>query len=146
MELDIGNIVSVFIGGLLVFAAQWFATRQSGKLEIQKWKQEELREGRRDIVRFREGRAGPIIEALDRATRRWDADSYFELADLVGYQGDKVDNSEEHKKELNERRKRYMNQLMDDISAATTIHDESVRRLVTQVLWQSTEPEADKQY
>ncbi len=146
MQFDFGNLISVLVGGLLVFAAQWLASRQSAKTEAQKWKQEELREGRRDIVKFRQERARPIIEALDRATRRWDAESYFELADLVGYEGETVENSDEHKKDLQERRKKYMNQLMDDISAATTIHDEKVRKLVTQVLWQSTEPEADNKY
>ena len=146
MQFDVSNLVSVLVGGLLVFAAQWFASRQSAKTEAQKWKQEELREGRRDIVRFRQERARPIIEALDRATRRWDADTYFELADLVGYDGEKVENSEEHKKQLQERRKKYMNQLVDDISAATTIHDERIRKLVTEILWQSTEPEADQKY
>jgi len=37
MELDIGNLVSVVIGGLLVFAAQWLVSRQSAKVEVQKW-------------------------------------------------------------------------------------------------------------
>lgn len=146
MQFDVGNLLSVLVGGLLVFATQWFSSRQSAKTEAKKWKQEELREGRRDIVRFRQERARPIIEALDRATRRWDADSYFELADLVGYEGEKVENSGEHKEQLQERRRKYMNQLMDDISAATTIHDEKIRKLVTQILWQSTQPEADNKY
>lgn len=147
MQFDAGNLLSVLVGGLLVFAAQWFASRQNAKTEAQRWKQEELREGRRDIVRFRQERARPIIEALDRATRRWDADSYFELADLVGYhESEVVENSEEHKKDLKGRRRKYMNQLMDDISAATTIHDEKVRKLVMQVLWQSAEPEAQEKY
>jgi len=147
MQFDVSNLLSVLLGGLLVFAAQWFASRQNTKTEAQKWKQEELREGRRDMVRFRQERAKPIIEALDRATRRWDAESYFQLADLVGYhEAEKVENSEEHKKEVGERRKKYIHQLMDDISAATTIHDEKVRKLVLQALWQSTEPEADEKY
>lgn len=144
--LILGSIGAAIIGGSLVFLGQWFTSRQSAKLETQKWKQEELREGRRDIVRFRQERARPIIEALDRATRRWDAESYFELADMVGYEGETVENSEERKKELQERRKKYVDQLVDDISAATTIHDEKVRKLVTQILWQSTQPEADNEY
>lgn len=147
MQIDFGYIVAVLLGGLLVFATNWFTSRQSAKVEEQKWKQEELREVRRDIVRFREERAKPIMEALDRATRSWDAESYFELADLVGYQGEKIDHkSEEYKKELNERRKKHLNQLIDDISSARIIHDETIRKLVTQVLWQSTEPEADDKY
>lgn len=146
MQLDVSNLLSVLLGGLLVFAAQWLSSRQSAKTEAQKWKQEEIREGRRDIVRFRQERARPIIEALDRATRRWDPESYFQLADQVGYQGEKVENSEEHQEQVQERRERYVNQLVDDISAATTIHDEEVRKLVIQVLWQSTEPEADSKY
>lgn len=142
-----GSVGSAIIGGSLVFLGQWFASRQSAKTEAQKWKQEELREARRDMVRFRQERAKPIIEALDRATRRWDAESYFQLADLVDYhESEKAETSEEHREEIKERRRKYIHQLMDDISAATTIHDEKVRKLVLQVLWQSTEPEANKEY
>jgi len=147
MQIDIGNIVSVVIGGLLVFAGHWFTSRQSTKVEMQKWKQEELREVRRDVVSFREERVKPIIEALDRAAHRWDAESHSELAAIVGYHGEEVDvKSEKYKRKRHERRKKYFEQLKDDISAASTIHDESVRRLVTQVLWQSTEPEAEPQF
>ena len=147
MQFDVGNLISVIVGGLLVFAAQWSASRQSAKTEVQKWKQEELREARRDTVRFRQERARPIIEAIDRANRRWDAESYFQLADSIGYyESEKTDNSEARKIEIKERRREYIHQLMDDISAANTIHDEKVRNLVVQVLWQSTEPETSQDY
>jgi len=147
MQIDVGNIISVLIGGLLVFAGQWFASRQSAKVEEKKWEQEELREVRRDMVRFREQRAKPIIEALDRAAHRWDYESYTELADVVGYEGEVVDiTSDEYKRKSYERRKEYFEQLQDDISAASTIHDDSVRKLVTQVLCQSTDPGHDAQF
>ena len=45
MQLDIGNIVSVLLGGLLVFVTQWVVSRQN-------WKKEELRE--KDRIRLRE--------------------------------------------------------------------------------------------
>ncbi len=145
--LVIGSIVSAMIGGSLVFLGQWFTSRQSAKVEAQKWKQEELREVRKDIVRFREARSKPIIEALDRAARSWDADSYFELAKMAGYEFESVDvTSEEYIKEDKERQKKYLNQLVDDISATGMIHDEDVRELVTNILWQSTNSDADEQY
>lgn len=142
MQLDIGNIVSVFIGGLLVFLGHWFASRQSAKVEAQKWKQEKLREVRRDIVRFREERAKPVFEALDRVAHRWDIDSIIELADAVGYEGEKVNsNSEEYKERRREQKREYFEQMKKDISSARVIHDPGIRKAVSQVLWQSTDPE-----
>ena len=143
MPLDVSNIISVIIGGFLVFAGHWFASRQSTKVEIQKWKQEGLREVRRDIVRFREERAKLVFEALDRAAHRWDVDSIIELADAVGYEGEKVDrNSEEYEQRRKEHKRKYFEQMQKDISSAGVIHDPDIRKAVTQVLWQSTEPEA----
>lgn len=147
MQIDIGNIISVVIGGLLVFGGQWFVSWQSTRVETQKWKHDELREIRRDMVKFRENRTKPIIEALDRATHEWDFPSYMELADLVGYKGEPVDTeSEEYKKEHKEQTKKRLNQLIDDISAAGTIHDRSIRELVTRVLWQSADPDQADEY
>ena len=147
MQIDIGNIISVVIGGLLVFGGQWFTSRQSARTEAQKWKKEELREVRRDIVKFREERSKLIIEALDRAAHRWDAESHYELSYVTGYEGEEINvNSPKYKRERKERKRKYYEQLQDDISLAGTIHDENVRKLVTQVLWQSTDPEADDQY
>lgn len=82
--LVVGSVVSAMIGGSLVFLGQWFTSRQSSKTEVQKWKQEEQREVRRDIVRFREDRTKPVFEALDRVAHRWDIDSIIELAEAVG--------------------------------------------------------------
>ncbi len=142
MQLDIGNLISVFIGGLLVFAGQWFASRQSAKTEAQKWKQDELREVRRDIVRFREERAKPIFEALDRVAHTWDIDSLVELADAVGYEGKKVDTkSEEYEQQAKERRQKRFERIQKDISSASIIHDPTIRKAVTQLLWRSIDPD-----
>lgn len=143
MQFDFSNIVSVLIGALLVFAGQWFASRQSAKVEVQKWKQEELREVRRDIVKFREERAKPVFEALDRVAHRWDIDSVFNLAEAVGYEGEKVNrDSDEYKQRRREQKREYFEQMQKDISSARVIHDSDIRGAVSQILWQSTDPEA----
>jgi len=142
MQLDSGNIISVFIGGLLVFAVQWFASRQSARTEALKWKQEKLREVRRDVVRFREERSKRVFEALDRVAHRWDVDSIIELADAVGYEGEKVDvESEEYKQRKKEQKQKYLGQMKEDISSANVIHDPDIRKAVSRILWQSTNPE-----
>jgi len=142
MQLDIGNIISVFIGGLLVFAGQWFASRQSAKTEALKWKQEKLREVRRDIVKFREERSKPVFEAIDRVAHRWDVDSIIELADAVGYEGEKADNkSEEYKQRRKEQKQKYFDQMKKDISSVSVIHDSDIRKAISRILWQSTDPE-----
>jgi hypothetical protein len=111
------------------------------KRETERQKLEKERQTREAISKFREQRARPIIEALDRATHRWDYGTHTELADMVGYEGESVDiQSEEFKQELRESRKKYFEQLQDDISAASTIHDDAIRKLVTQVLWASADP------
>jgi hypothetical protein len=147
MEFDFSNLISVGIGGLLVFAGQWFASRQNAKVEIQKWRKEELKEVRRDIIKFRKERTIRIIEALDRASHRWDAKSYFELLTVTGAEFEAVDTaSEEYSNKRKEQKQKYVSQLADDISAASTIHDDSIRELVTNVLWQSPNSEVDAKY
>ena len=131
------------IGGSLVFLGQWFTSRQSSKTEVQKWKQEEQREVRRDIVRFREDRAKPVFEALDRVAHRWDIDSIIELAEAVGYEGEKVNrDGNEYIQQKREQKRKYFDQMQKDISSARVIHDSDIRGAVSQILWQSTDPEA----
>lgn len=144
MQIDFGYIVGVILGGLLVFVTHWFTSRQSAKVETQRWKQEELREVRKDIVRFREERAKPIFEALDRMAHTWDIDSIVELADAVGYEGEKVvdTKSEEYKQQQKERKRKRFGQMQEDISSANIIHDPVLRKAVTQLLWTSTDPDA----
>ena len=142
MEFDVGNLVSVVIGGLLVFAGQWFASRQSARMEERKWKQEQLREVRRDVVRFREERARPVFEALDRVAHRWDYDSVAELADKMGLVAEKVDTTtDEYKQRQRERKEERFAQMKSDIAVTYTIHDPVVRKTVSQVLWNSTDPD-----
>ena len=141
--LVVGSVVSAMIGGSLVFLGQWFTSRQSYKTEVQKWKQEEQREVRRDIVRFREDRAKPVFEALDRVAHRWDIDSIIELAEAVGYEGEKVNrDSDEYKQRKREQKREYFDKMQKDISSARVIHDSDIRGAVSQILWQSTDPEA----
>lgn len=141
--LVVGSVVSAMIGGSLVFLGQWFTSRQSSKTEVQKWKQEEQREVRRDIVRFREDRAKPVFEALDRVAHRWDIDSIIELAEAVGYEGEKVNrDSDEYKQRKREQKREYFDKMQKDISSARVIHDSDIRGAVSQILWQSTDPEA----
>jgi hypothetical protein len=143
MQFDIGNLLAVLLGGLLVFAAQWFASRQSAKTEAQRWKEEEHREVRRDIVRFREERTKPVFEALDRVAHRWDIDSVADLAEATGYKGEKVDiESEEYKQKVKEARQNYFDQMQKDISSAGVIHEPAIRKAVRHILWQSTNPDA----
>jgi len=143
MLFDISNLISVLIGGLLVFFGHWFTSRQSAKIEIQRWKQEELREVRRDIVRFREKRAKPVIEALDRMAHTWDFDSIIELADAIGYEGEKPDTKgEEYKQQQRERKQKRFTRIQEDISSANVIHDPDLRKAVTKLLWTSTDPNA----
>jgi hypothetical protein len=142
MQFDIGNLLAVLLGGLLVFAAQWFASRQSAKTEAQKWKQEEIREVRKDIVRFREERTRPVFEALDRLAENWDFDSTFDLAEAIGYEGEHVDReSEEYKQKLKEMRRKRFEQLQKDISSASRIHEPETRRAVAKLLWAGTTPD-----
>lgn len=143
MQLAIGNMVSVILGGLLVFAAQWFVSRQNAKVEERKWRKEELREIRRDIARFREGRARPVFEALDKVAHRWDIDSIIELADSVGYEGEPVDKkSEEYEQRKREQKREYFELMKKDISSASVIHDPDLRNMLMQLMWQSTQPDA----
>jgi hypothetical protein len=142
MQLDYGNLISVVTGGLLVFAGQWFSSRQSAKVEAQKWRQEELREVRRGIVRFREERTKPVFEALDRVAHSWDVDSLFGLAEAVGLEGEKVDTeNEEYKQRRKRQKEKYFAQMKQDISSAGVIHDPDVRKAVTRVLYESIEAE-----
>lgn len=142
MELDIGNIVSVIIGGLLVFGTQWFSSRQHAKVESIKWQHQEERERGEGIRRFREQRARPVFEALDRAAHRWDIESFAELADMIGFEGTKVDfNSEEYKQRRREQKRKYFEQLQADISAADIIHDDAIRRIIKEVLYASVDPD-----
>lgn len=142
MQIDVGNTISILIGGLLVFAGQWFASYKNAKIEERKWRQEALREVRRDVVKFREQRVKPIIEALDRVADRWDVESILELADATGYAGEKIDSStEEYKRQSHERKAKYFEQMKSDIAAASVIHDPDVRRTITRVLRESIDPE-----
>lgn len=130
MQIDIGNIVSVVIGALLVVSGQWFLSRQNAKTEY-----------REAVRKFREERARPVFEALDRVSRRWDYESYLELADLVRFEGEEINkDSDEYKRQRKERRKRTFEQAQDDISTADTIADEGVRKLVKKVLWANLDP------
>lgn len=130
MEFDIGNVVSVVIGGLLVFAAQWFLSRQHTK-----------RERREAVRRFREQRARPVFEALDRVAHSWDYDSFAELAEMIGVEGTKVDsNSEDYKQRRREQKRKNFEQLQEDISAANTIPDDAIRKTVKEVLYASVDP------
>lgn len=141
--LVVGSIVSAMIGGSLVSLGQWFTSRQSARVEERKWRQEELREVRRDVVKFREERSKPVIEALDRVAHRWDIDSIIDLAEATGYEGEKVDrDSEEYKQRKREQKGKYFVQMQKDISSARVIHDSDIRGAVSQILWQSTDPEA----
>jgi hypothetical protein len=136
--MDIGNIVSVIIGGVIVIAGQLLLSFFNSRTEKNKLQHEDIRNRSEAIGRFRERRVQPIIDALDRATRRWDADSYFELADMVGFEGHIVDTkSEDYEKERKKRRQEYFDKLQEDISAVKTIHDKKVRSLATSVLWKS---------
>ena len=100
LSMDIGNIVSVIIGGVIVIAGQLLLSFFNSRTEKNKLQHEDIRNRSEAIGRFRERRVQPIIDALDRATRRWDADSYFELADMVGFEGHIVDTkSEDYEKE-----------------------------------------------
>lgn len=141
--MDIGNIVSAIIGGLLVFGGHLFTSRQHTRVEAIKWQQQEERERREAISRFREQRARPVFEALDRAAHRWDFDSYAELGDIVGYEGERVDTkSEEYKRQRSERRKKYFEQLQDDISVADVIHDDAVRKIIKKILYASADADS----
>ena len=142
MQFDVSNLLAVLLGGLLVFVAQWFASRQNAKTEAQRWKKEELREVRRDIVRFREERTRPVFEALDRVAEHWDTDSIIALADATGYTGEKVDiESEEYQQQVEERRRKRFEQIQKDISSASRIHEPEIRKAVTELIWTGTEPE-----
>ena len=147
MSIEITSILSAIIGGLLVFGGQWLASRQHVKTEAKKWELERQREIRQDIVRFREQRTKPVFEALDRAAHAWDVNSMMELAKVTGYEFEVVDpSSEEYKKQAKESKRKYVSQLQDDICATATIHDEKVRNLVANVLWQSPNSDADERY
>ena len=64
-----------------------------------------------------------------------------ELADAVGYEGEKVDtNNEDYKKQDKERKEKHFAEMKSDISAARIIHDPELRRAVMRVLRQSTDP------
>lgn len=142
MQFDVTNLLSVLLGGLLVFAAQWFASRQNAKTEAQRWKKEELREIRRDIARFREERTRPVFEALDRWAEHWDTDSIIYLADATGYTGEEVDTkSEEYQQQQKEIKRQRFEQIQKDISSASRIHEPEIRTAVIELLW--TEPEPD---
>ena len=143
MQFDVGNLLAVIVGGLLVFAAQWFVSRQNAKTEAQRWKKEELREVRRDIVRFREERTRTVFEALDRLAELWDIDSVSTLAEAIGYDGEKIDpTSEEYKNQLAENKRNRFTQIQKDISSASRIHEPEIRKAVTELLWTGTEPDA----
>jgi hypothetical protein len=142
MQFDVGNLLSVLLGGLLVFFAQWFASRQNAKTEAQRWKEEELRETRRDIVRFREERTRPVFEALDRLAEEWDTDSIIDLAEATGYKGEEIDiKSEEYQQKVKERKRKRFEQIQKDISSASRIHEPKVRKAVTELLWAGTDPD-----
>lgn len=142
MQLDMGNILSVIIGGLIVLLGQWLNTLKSEKLESIKWKHEESKRHHEAISRFRELRAKPIIEALDRAARRWDFEAHVELMEAAGYRGEHIDvDSNEYKRQVAEGRRKYIEQLQDDISAADTIHDDEIRTLIKDVLWRTVDPD-----
>jgi hypothetical protein len=142
MQLDIGSILSVIIGGSLVLLGQWLTTLRSEKLESIKWQHEESKRQHEAISKFRELRAKPIIEALDRAARRWDWEAHVELMDLAGYKEEHIDvDSDEYKRQVAERRRKYIQQLQDDISAADTIHDDEIRTSIKDVLWRSVDPD-----
>ena len=141
MQFDVSNLLAVLLGGLLVFVAQWFASRQNAKTEAQRWKKEELREVRRDIVRFREERTRPVFEALDRVAEHWDYDSIYDLAEATGYEGDHVDTeSEEYKQKLKEIRRKRFEQIRKDISSTSRIHEPDIRKAVTELLWAGIAP------
>lgn len=144
MQLDVGNLVSVIIGGLIVLSGQWLTTLRSEKLESAKWQHEESKRQHDAISKFREIRAKPIIEALDRAAHRWDYEAHVELMETAGYHGEDshIDtNSEEYKKQVAVKRGEYVQQLKDDISAASTIYDDEIRTLITNVLWRTVDPD-----
>lgn len=153
MPIDAGNILSAFIGGLLVFGGQWFASRQGAKLELNKLKHQEIFEqnnmkfqetkDRRDsITKFRQERAKPVFEALDRVSHAWDSDSYLELAESLGYQDTTVDpHDEEHKKRQEEWKNIHFKQIQNDISACQVIHDSELRKAIIKLIWHSIDPD-----
>lgn len=53
MQLDIGNILSVIIGGSLVLLGQWLTTLRSEKFESIKWQHEESKRQHEAISKFR---------------------------------------------------------------------------------------------
>ncbi|GAH81197.1 unnamed protein product, partial [marine sediment metagenome] len=70
-------------------------------------------------------------------------DSLVELADAVGYEGEKVaTESEEYKQRRRERKQKRFEQIRKDISSASIIHDPGIRKAVAQLLWTSTDPDA----
>jgi hypothetical protein len=153
MTIDAGNILSAFIGGLLVFGGQWFASRQTAKLELSKLKYQEITEQNRmrfqeskdrseSITEFRQKRAKPVFEALDRVSHNWDSDSYFELADSLAYHGKPVDpNDEEYNKKREEWKAKRFQQIQDDISSCNVIHDTKLRQAITKLIWNSIDPD-----
>lgn len=153
MQVDFGNIISVLIGGLLVFGGQWFASRQTVKLELSKLRYQEFIEqnGMRfqetkdrceSITKFRQERAKPVFEALDKVSHRWDSDSYFDLAESLAYRGKTVDpNDKEYKEKQEEWKAKRFQQIIDDISACDVIQDTQLRNAITKLIRNSIEPD-----
>lgn len=98
-----------------------------------------MRDRRAAMREHRKARAQPVLEALDRAAARWDPMTYFELADVVGYEGEPVtdETEEERKRRLNEARGRVFEQVHADISVAMRLPDPEVRKYVAHALWQN---------
>jgi hypothetical protein len=153
MQMDISNIISVIIGGLLVFGGQWFASRQTAKLELNKLKYQDIAEQNRmrfqedkerceSITKFRQERAKPVFEALDRVSHMWDSDSYFDLAESLALRGKTIDpNDEEYKKKQEERKTKRFQQIVDDISACDVIQDTQLRNAITKLIRNSIDPD-----
>lgn len=144
------GLIGAGIGALGVIAGQMISAKQSEHIEYKRWEQEKLKEVRQVIREYRQERAKPVLDALDRASGVCSLDwgELTILMDEVGYQGEEIkpEEKEAHERERRRLIKENWNKSVDDISTVGRIYDSEVKQALYKALWKGVGriPEARK--
>jgi hypothetical protein len=126
-RMDWSAIVGVVIGGAIALGSQWLVAARAEK-----------HESRQAIREYRKARMQPVLDALDRAAKRWTWEEHQELADAIRYEGTGMSTDpEESAKRRREYKERLIHDLKNDISTTLRIPDKEVRLYVTGALWEN---------
>jgi hypothetical protein len=133
------GLIGAVIGALGVIAGQWISARHSERIEYKRWEQEKLKEVRQAMREYRQERARPVLNALDRASGVCSLDwgDLTILMDEIGYQGEEIkpEEQEAYEKEKRKRLKESWNKSVDDISTVGRIYDSEIREALYKALW-----------